>query len=89
MADVGLRTVAELMGHKTIQMTMRYAHLAPEHNLAAVERLNSYSSFNSYPGVSFQGGSPPSVAAATEDPTDTTTDTPPKGEASIARESVQ
>jgi integrase len=41
MAGVDLRTVAELMGHKTIQMTMRYAHLAPAHNLAAVERLSS------------------------------------------------
>lgn len=39
MAGVDLRTVAELMGHKTIQMTMRYAHLAPAHQLAAVERL--------------------------------------------------
>ena len=39
MKDVDLRTVAELMGHKTIQMTMRYAHLAQEHKLAAVERL--------------------------------------------------
>ena len=36
MAGVDLRTVAELMGHKTIQMTMRYAHLAPAHKLAAV-----------------------------------------------------
>jgi site-specific recombinase XerD len=36
MAGVDLRTVAELMGHKTIQMTMRYAHLAPAHQLAAV-----------------------------------------------------
>jgi hypothetical protein len=34
MAGVDLRTVAELMGHKTIQMTMRYAHLAPAHKLA-------------------------------------------------------
>jgi site-specific recombinase XerD len=39
MAGVDLRTVAELMGHETIQMTMRYAHLAPAHKLAAVERL--------------------------------------------------
>jgi integrase len=39
MADVDIRTVAELMGHKSIQMTMRYAHLAPEHKLVAVERL--------------------------------------------------
>jgi hypothetical protein len=39
MAGVDLRTVQQLMGHKTIQMTCRYAHLAPEHQLAAVERL--------------------------------------------------
>ena len=39
MAGVDLRTVQELMGHKTIQMTVRYAHLAPQHRLAAVQRL--------------------------------------------------
>lgn len=39
MADVGLRAVQELMGHKTISMTVRYAHLAPQHQLAAVQRL--------------------------------------------------
>lgn len=39
MKGVDLRTVAELLGHRTLAMTMRYAHLAPEHNLAAVERL--------------------------------------------------
>ena len=39
MTGVDLRTVQQLMGHKTLQMTVRYAHLAPEHQLAAVERL--------------------------------------------------
>ena len=39
MAGVDLRTVAVLMGHKTIQMTMRYAHLAPAHAAAAVQKL--------------------------------------------------
>jgi integrase len=39
MAGVDLRTVAQLMGHRTIQMTMRYAHLAPDHQQNAVERL--------------------------------------------------
>jgi hypothetical protein len=27
------------MGHKTIQMTIRYSHLAPVHQLEAVQRL--------------------------------------------------
>jgi site-specific recombinase XerD len=39
MAGVNLRTVAQLMGHRTIQMTMRFAHLAPDHQQSAVERL--------------------------------------------------
>lgn len=41
MAGVDIRTVAQLLGHSTIQMTMRYAHLAPERSQAAVERLVS------------------------------------------------
>lgn len=39
MAGVDIRTVQELLGHKTLTMTLRYAHLSPAHNLAAVERL--------------------------------------------------
>jgi site-specific recombinase XerD len=39
MAGDDLRTVAELMGHSSIQMTMRYAHLVPQHNRAAVDQL--------------------------------------------------
>jgi site-specific recombinase XerC len=41
MAGVDIRTVQELMGHKTISMTVRYSHLAPKHTLAAVERLDA------------------------------------------------
>jgi integrase len=36
---VGLRTVQELAGHKTIGVTMRYAHLAPENLTAAIRVL--------------------------------------------------
>jgi len=39
MKGVDIRTVQELMGHKTIQMTLRYAHLTPVHQLEAVQRL--------------------------------------------------
>ena len=41
MAGVDLSTVRELMGHKTIPMTQRYAHLSPAHKLSAVQRLGS------------------------------------------------
>jgi hypothetical protein len=39
MAGVDLRTVAQLLGQRTLQMVMRYAHLSQSHELAAVERL--------------------------------------------------
>ncbi len=39
MAGVDLRTVQELMGHKTIAMTLRYSHLSPAHTLDAVNKL--------------------------------------------------
>lgn len=41
MAGVDLNTVRELMGHSDISMTLRYAHLAPEHKAAAVEVLSN------------------------------------------------
>ncbi len=40
MAGIDLRTVQVLMGHKTINMTIRYAHLAPEHLKRAIEVLD-------------------------------------------------
>ncbi len=43
MAGENLRTVQELMGHKTINVTCRYAHLAPAQQLAAVEKLVGFS----------------------------------------------
>ena len=39
MAGVDLNTVRELLGHKKISMTLRYAHVAPQHEAAAVEKL--------------------------------------------------
>jgi len=42
MAGVPLRKVQELMGHKTIAMTCRYAHLAPEHLQDAILKLDGW-----------------------------------------------
>jgi integrase len=40
MRGVDLTTVKELMGHKRIDMTLRYAHLAPEHKRSAIAVLD-------------------------------------------------
>lgn len=39
MAGVDIITVKELLGHKTLTMTLRYAHLAPSHKVKAVKVL--------------------------------------------------
>ena len=41
MAGADLPTVKELLGHSTLTMTMRYAHVAPSHKRKAVELLNN------------------------------------------------
>jgi len=42
MASVDIRTVQELLGNKTIAMTVRHSHLAPKHTLAVAERLDAF-----------------------------------------------
>ena len=34
-----LRTVQELLGHRKIEMTLRYSHLSPAHKMTAVQTL--------------------------------------------------
>ena len=41
LVRVDLRTVMDLAGHKTTQMTMPYAHLAPGHAKAALEKASA------------------------------------------------
>ncbi len=40
MAGIDLTTVKELLGHKTLTMTLRYPHLAPTHKVKALAVLD-------------------------------------------------
>jgi len=41
MAGIDITTIKELLGHKTLTMTLRYAHLAPSHKTRAVDILDN------------------------------------------------
>ena len=41
MAGVDLRTLADILGHKTMQMVLRYTHLLNDYKLKAVDKINS------------------------------------------------
>jgi len=45
MKGTDIKTIAELMGHKDIKMTMRYSHPTPEHKKRAVNLLDSFTTF--------------------------------------------
>ncbi|MDI6642183.1 MAG: site-specific integrase [Elusimicrobiota bacterium] len=42
MAGVDIYTVKELAGHRSVEMTIRYSHLAPNQKKVAVEILSSW-----------------------------------------------
>jgi len=42
ISGVSIFVIKELLGHKKIEMTMRYAHLAPEQKQAAVNKIADF-----------------------------------------------
>jgi hypothetical protein len=52
MAGVDLKTIMEIMGHKTHRIAMRYQHPVPDHKLNAVKILDQVPSKVTTPEIS-------------------------------------
>jgi len=42
MSGADLMTAKELLGHKSIKMTMRYSHLSPDYKRQAIDKMDTY-----------------------------------------------
>ena len=69
MKGVDLRTVQELLGHKTRTMTLRYSHLSPAHQLDAVKRLDAPTGTTTGTSPKEGGAAPPQSDAVSAEPT--------------------
>jgi integrase len=63
MAGVDIMTVKELLGHKSLTMTLRYAHLAPAHKVKALELLDLQLNNQVYCTITAQSGGEPTKKA--------------------------
>ena len=58
-----IRTTQELMGHADINMTMRYAHLSPDHKRGAMEAMESQ--FSGKSAANFHNTPPKAISVQT------------------------
>ena len=56
MASVDIMAVKDLLGYKSLNMTMRYAHLAPAHKVKALETLDLQLNNQAYYTITTQSG---------------------------------
>jgi site-specific recombinase XerD len=54
MRGVALKAVQELLGHASIEMTMRYAHLSPDVRRDAVQVLDGYGTYTAHEAAEVQ-----------------------------------
>jgi integrase len=59
MKGADIMTVKELLGHKSLSMTLRYAHLAPSHKRKAIELLDFKDENQTYCTITAQSVAPP------------------------------
>jgi integrase len=62
MRGVTLKELQELLGHSSLAMTMRYAHLAPEHLRTTVSLLKGLTSTEPTKELAQERAGPPSSA---------------------------
>ena len=63
MASVDIMTVKDLLGYKSLNMTMRYAHLAPAHKVKALEMLDLQLKNQAYYTITTQSRGEPTKKA--------------------------
>ena len=67
MASVDIMAVKDLLGYKSLNMTMRYAHLTPAHKVKSLEMLDIHLNNQVNCTITAQSGGEPTKKALNND----------------------